>query len=339
MKKILSLSLIIFVLINFFVVDSAFAEKGDFWEKHKGEFENYPDSYTDVVKVFDSETMTFHCGTFSIDCKIQALQYGIALGFANFVATGTQVLVLDPETIVKDQGFVKYKNYLKDLSTTMLALFLVWQIMIMVARRFGDPDDYPQAMSNKLFLVVSGAIFLGLYEPIFTYILKIQNLAVTNLLEAGLDKDQLFLMIFLYSPDYSIVFGIFVGLINIIFLLALIYRFVAFGFFYVVGPIAIPTIVNEEFNYFQVWLRAIVNNLVTLFLQTLAFVLALASMTGQLGFVKNLPHGVDVVVGFLLAIVFCFFALVIPSYLGNLGASTGTGRTLGKLIRYSVIRR
>ena len=64
MKKILSLSLIIFVLINFFVVDSAFAEKGDFWEKHKGEFENYPDSYTDVVKVFDSETMTFHCGTF-----------------------------------------------------------------------------------------------------------------------------------------------------------------------------------------------------------------------------------------------------------------------------------
>ena len=255
------------------------------------------------------------------------------------MATGTQVLVLEPETIVKDQGFVKYKNYLKDLSTTMLALFLVWQIMIMVARRFGDPDDYPQAMSNKLFLVVSGAIFLGLYEPIFSYILKIQNLAITNLLKAGLDKDQLFLMIFLYSPDYSIVFGIFVGLINIIFLLALIYRLVAFGIFYVVGPIAIPTIVNEEFNYFQVWLRAIVNNLVTLFLQTLSFVLALASMTGQLGFVKNLPHGVDVVVGFLLAIVFCFFALVIPSYLGNLGASTGTGRTLGRLIRYSVIRR
>ena len=338
MKKTLLILLILLISFNF-ISKSAFAEKGDFYERHESEFESYPDSYKDIVKKFDSETMTFDCGGLEIDCKIQSIQYSFALGLANFVSVGAKILVLEPDTIVKDKGFVKYKNYLKDLSTTMLSLFLIWQIMIMVARRFGDPDDYPQAMNNKLFLVVSGAIFIGLYEPIFSYILKIQNLAVNNLLDSGLSEDQLFLMIFLYSPSYSIIYGIFVGLINIVFVLALTYRFIAFGFFYVVGPIAIPTIVNEEFNYFQLWLRAIVNNLVTLFLQTLAFVLGLSAITGEMGFVAGLPTGVDVVVGFIVAIGFCFFALVVPSLLGNLGASTGTGRTLGKIVRYSVIRR
>ncbi|MCM3405458.1 conjugal transfer protein TrbL family protein [Cytobacillus oceanisediminis] len=340
MKKIV-LSFLLTLVFLISIVPPAFAETGDFYEKHESEFEKfgYSESYKDFIKKFDSESLTFDCGKFDIDCKLSSIQYSLALGFSNFVATGTQALVLDPDSIVKDKGFTKYKDYLKDLSDIMLAIFIVWQIMIMVARRYGDPDDYPQAMNNKLFLIVSGAIFLGLYEPIFSYILKIQNMATTNLLQSGLQRDDLFLMIFLYSPQYSIVFGLFVGIINIIFLIALIYRFVAFAFFYIVGPVAIPTIVNEEFNYFQIWIRAIVNNLVTLFLQSLAFVISLASITGQLDFTKNLPMGVDMVIGFLLACVICLFALVIPSYLGNLGASTGTGRTLGKLIRYSVIRR
>ncbi|MEK5105014.1 conjugal transfer protein TrbL family protein [Cytobacillus sp. FSL M8-0252] len=339
MKKVIPLSLIVVLIFSIFTTTTAFADKGEFYEKYEDEFSDMPKGYQEFIEKFDADTMEFDCGKLDVVCIANSWQYNFALGFANFVALGTKVLVLEPETIVTDEGFTKYKNYLKTLSTIMLSLFLVWQIMIMVAKRFGDPDDYPQAMSNKLYLVVSGGILLGLYEPIFSYILRIQNLAISNLLESGLQRDDLFVMIFKYSPNFSIVFGIFVGLINIVFLLAIIYRFVAFGFFYVVGPIAIPTIVNEEFNYFQIWLRAIVNNLVTLFLQTLAFVLSLASMTGQLGFVKGLPPLVDMVVGFLLAIVFCFFALVIPSYLGNLGASTGTGRALGKLVRYSVLRR
>lgn len=339
MKKIIMCFFVAFLVI--FPNQSVHAKTGDFYEKHKKEFEQgiYSKSYIETVKKYDSKTNSFSCGFTQITCHFHSQQLGIALGMANFVTEATKILVLNPESIVKDSGFTKYKKYLDGLSTTMLSLFLVWQIMVMIARRLGDPDDLPQTMNNKLFQTVVGGIFLGLYSPIFTYILKIQEYAVSNLLSAGLEKDQLVKMIFLYTPNYSIMFGIFVGLINIIFLLALVYRFVAFGFFYVVGPVAIPTIVNEEFNYFQIWLRAIVNNLVTLFCQTLAFVLSIAALTNQLDFTKNLPMGADVVVGFVLACVFCFFALVIPSYLGNLGASTGTGRSLGRVVRLAVLRR
>ncbi|QII26982.1 hypothetical protein G3M81_23110 [Bacillus paralicheniformis] len=341
MKKIIPCFFIVLLLFTTCVGEPAYAKTGEFYEKYEKEFDKFKfsDNYKDIVKSFDADTMSFDCGFTEITCHIMSMQMSVALGFANFVAEGTKILVLNPESIVTDSGFKKYKNYLDDLSTIMLSLFLVWQIMVMVARRYGDPDDLPQTINTKIFQTVVGAIFLGLYSPIFTYILKIQNMAVSSLLSAGLDRDQLFLQIFLYTPNYSILFGILVGLVNIIFLLALVYRFVAFGFFFVVGPVAIPTIVNDEFNYFQIWLRAIVNNLVTLFCQTLIFVLAIAAMTNQLDFTKDLPYGVNVVVGFILSIVFCFFALVVPSYLGNLGASTGTGRTIGRVVRLAILRR
>ncbi|MCM3227556.1 conjugal transfer protein TrbL family protein [Terribacillus saccharophilus] len=338
MKKFTPFLLIALLLTVLVLPSNVYAKEGDFWDDHKEEFEDYPDNYTYMIKHFDPDTNEFDCGLTKIYCHINSISFKIALGFTNFVADGTKLLVLDPDSIVMDSGFTKYKNYLDDLSTIMLSIFLVWQIMVMVARRFGDPDDLPETLNNKIFATVVGAIFLGLYPSIFAQILKIQDMAISNLLESGLSRDQLYLMVFKYSPDYSIMFGIFVGLINIIFLIALVYRFVAFGFFYVVGPVAIPTIVNDEYNYFQIWLRAIINNLVTLFCQTLAFVLSLSSLTGELGFIKGLPIGIQPPASFLLATVFCFFALVIPSLLGNMGASTGTGRSLAKVLRYSLRR-
>jgi hypothetical protein len=343
MKKIILAIFSIFIVAMVTLPTFASAEKGDFYDDNKKKIDERFDGDKDAIKfikAYDPSTNNFDCGITEISCHVMGTYYEMALGFANFVSQGTKVLVLEPDAIVKDKAFTTYKGYLKDLSTIMLSTFLLWQVIILTARRFGDPDDYPQALNGKIFSVVAGALFLGLYEIIFSNILEIQHMAVSAILESGLDKKQLYLMIFLNSPDYSIVYGFFVGIVMIVFLIALIYRYVAFGFFYVVGPVAIPTIVNEEFNYFNVWLKAIVNNLVTLFCQSICFALALSAMLGKMNFVEGLPgYGVQTVVGFLLALVFCFFALAIPSILGNLGASTGTARSLTKVVRYSMMRR
>lgn len=321
--------------------DFTYAEKGDFYKKHESELNKIPmgDDYIETLKAYDSTTNSFECGTFDINCKIHSSQLSWSLGLSNFVADGTQLLVLNPEMITKDEAFVKYKNYLSELSTSMLVLFLVWQVMAMMVRRYGDPDDYPSAMNQKLVAVVVGGIFLGLYEPIFNYILTIQHDVTSAILTSGFDREQISLMVFMYTAEYSVFFTLFVAIIYIVFIIALVYRFVSLGFFYVVGPIAIPTMLNEEFNYFQIWLRYIVNNIITLFLQSLCFALAIAATTNQFSFTKNLPYGVDIAAGFLLAAVFCFFALVVPGILGNLGSSTGTGRTIGRIARYAVMKR
>lgn len=339
--KLLHKVLLVFLIFSIITPQNGFAKEKDFYKKHKKQFDKViiSESYLDTIKSYDSETNEFNCGMIDVDCRLTAFQLKWATGLAIFIADGTKLLVLSPDMITKDNGFVKYKNYLQGLSTGLLVLFMLWQIMAMMMRRFGDPDDYPSAMNQKLLNVFVGAAFLGLYQPIFDMILTVQHDITSAIISSGIDKDSILLMMMLYTPKYSIFFTLFIGIINIVFLIALVYRFVALGFFYVVGPAAIPTIVNEEFNYFSVWWRYIINNIVTLFAQSLCFTLSLASMTGQFTFTKNLPAGIDVVAGFLLSIVFCFFALVIPSILGNLGSSTGTGRTLGRIARYAVIRR
>lgn len=332
---------IVLLLLSIFSPVSTFAEKGDFYEKHKSEFDrlNLPDEYIDTMKAYDYETNSFECGMTKIACKLSAFQLGWGTGLAKFSAQAVQGILMDPQQITKDPAFVRFKGYFDSMSTTLLTLFLIWQIMVMMMRRFADPDDYPQAMNQKMLQVLGGGILLGLYSTIFTQILWLQNEMTSAVLTSGVSEEQLVLMVLLYSPGYSILFSIAMALIFIVYSVAILYRFVSLGFFYAIGPVAITTIVNEEFNYFQIWLKFIVNNVVTLFLQSMAFAFSVAAMTQQFAFTKSLPNGLDVVGGFILAMVFCFFALVIPSILGNLGSSTGTGRLLGRVTRYAVMRR
>ncbi len=341
MKKFLAVILVAFIA-TFALTPVSLAKEGDFYDRHKDEFDKAPflgENYIKTIKKYDDVTNSFECSSIDIGCKLVAFELGWATGLAKFASQATSTLVMNPETITKEEGFVKYKNYLGSLSSGMLVLFMIWQIMVMMMRRFGDPDDYSSAMNQKLLQVFVGGILLGLYEPFINLILTIQHEATSSVLTSGVSEDQLLLQVMLYSPQYSIFFGIAMALIYIVFFIAIVYRFIAFGFFYAVGPIAIPTIVNEEFNYFSVWLKYIVNNVVTLFLQSLAFALAVSAMTGQFSYTKNLPYGVDVIVGFSLAIVICFFALVVPSILGNMGSSTGTGRMMGRVVRYAVMKK
>lgn len=329
------------LLLVFMMPQSAFADKGDFYNKYKDKFDDapLPEEYIDVIKVFDSETNSFDCGTFDVYCKSASISLSWSTGLANFVSGGLTLLVLDPGMITKDATFIRYRDYFQELSTGMLVLFMVYQIMMIVIRRYGDSDDYGQALNQKILLVFSSAMFLALYESIFTFILSIQNEVTSAILKTGFTRDDLLLMMLIYSPQYSIFFALFIGIIFIIFLIALLYRFVSLGFFYAVGPVAIPTMLNDEFNYFQIWLKYIVNNIVTLILQSIAFVMSIAAMTGQFSFSKNLSYGVDIIAGFLLTIVLCFFALVIPGILGGLGSSTGTGRAVGRIARFAVTKR
>lgn len=109
------------------------------------------------------------------------------------------------------------------------------------------------------------------------------------------------------------------------------YRFVLFGLLYVVGVLAIPTILNDEYNYFSLWIRQLINNGVTLFLQALSFSLGFQAL------LKNSEFGQGAF--FSVAMAFFILALTIPGILGQLGASSGSGRAIGTLVRYVARKR
>src|SRR5699024_4555565 len=57
------------------------------------------------------------------------------------------------------------------------------------------------------------------------------------------------------------------------------YTFALIGLFYVVGPVAVVTMVNDEYNMFTMWLRTIIARFVTLSAQGLCVILSFSYAT------------------------------------------------------------
>lgn len=327
------------LMVSMFLLSSiGHAETGDFYKKYKSEFDKV-EPYVgktyinDFVKKYDSKYNTFDCGKLNFDCQIMAQQYKLGLNIASYSAQFMKVIVKDPDELVKDKGLNRFKGYLTTLANSLLPLFLIWHMMVMALRRLGDPDDYHQAMNQKLVSVFAGAAMLGLYQPMFSLILQVQNDVLNGILGKPIDVDTLKLMLFSWGPQYSLVIFLFVFFAIIVFGLALLYRFVALAFMFMVGPLAIATILNDEFNYFSVWIKYIINNIVTFSLQAIAYVLCLQILTGENSYVMSFNFLLQPVMAVSLTLVVTFFSLTIPFILGNLGSSSGTGRSIGRVAR------
>ncbi|MDI3236187.1 hypothetical protein QK289_14325 [Exiguobacterium antarcticum] len=340
-KKIFSVMLLLFLVFN---TSSAFAKEGDFYKKHKKKFDEAQEDYLsetyidDVVKKYDSKTNTFECGTFNFTCFSTAPVYEAGLSFTNMAYGLMKNVVKDPQMIIDDKGINEFKKGLTTLSWTLLPLFLFWHIAVMAMRRFGDPDDYAQAINERVIALFSAASFLALYNSIFEMILNIQAWFLTDILNSGLSQDALKLTLFLWSPQYSIIIVLFILLCLIVFGLAVLYRFVALAFMFMVGPLAVVTMMNEEFNYFKVWLRYIISNIVTFVLQAMAFVMCMQALTGKSGYVNAFTPEYQAVMAIAYVIVLSFFSLSIPFLLGNMGSSSGVAKTFGRISRVALKR-
>jgi len=340
-KKLFSVLLLFFLVFN---TSSAFAKEGDFYKKHKKEFDAAEKDYLsesyidDVVKKYDSKTNEFECGTFNFTCFSTAPVYKAGLSFTNVAYGLMKNVIKDPDMIMEDKGINEFKKGLTTLSWSLLPLFLFWHVSVMAMRRFGDPSDYASALNERIISLFSAASFLALYNSLFEMILNVQAWFLTDILKAGLSQDALKLTLFLWSPQYSIILVLFILLCLIVFGLAVLYRFVALAFMFMVGPLAVATMMNEEFNYFKVWLRYVYSNVITFILQAMAFVMCMHALTGKSGYVSSFAPEYQAVMAIAYVIVLSFFSLSIPFILGNMGSSSGVAKTIGRVSRVAFKR-
>jgi hypothetical protein len=323
---------------------SVYADEGDFYNRNKDAFKPYENVIgkkyiDDIVKKYDYESNSFNCGTLNFSCNAVSIFYPSIIGITNIIAEQIKILIRDPDKITKDPGLTKFKGYLTTLSYSVLPLFLIWHMMVMAMRRLGDPDDYQQAMNQKLLGVFAGAAFLGLYNQVFNIIMTLQNGMLNGIIKEAANRESLAVMIFTWGPKHSIIVLLIVIVAMFIFGLALMYRFVALSFMFMIGPLAISTILNEEFNYFTIWWKYIINNMVTFVIQAIAYAYAMQVLTNQNAYVRSFPLVTQPSVAISMALVITFFALTIPSLLGNLGNSTGTGRSIGRVAKVMLMRR
>lgn len=309
------LSMILFVNMD----KVAFADTGDFYEKYEQEFKDRKISkdFEKILEKYDYDTNTFECGKFDVNCMWQGGVYQGAIGLVKVTYKTIEDLAFDPTDITENVDFKKYKNGFSTLSNVILMIFILWHAMSIVAQSYADPEGGGVALNQKLVKLLAIGIVLFNYEEFFTYILKIISIAFKAVLKDPVSMEKVVLMVF-YNTLYGYFVGLIVAFILAIFAIAFTYRFALYGFLYVTGVIAIPTAMNNEYDYFSVWLRQMVNNGITLVLQALTF---------SLGF-NALIKGT-----FVLSVSFFILSLAVPSILGQLGASSGSGKAIGSVAR------
>lgn len=337
LKEIFKYLMIPFVAIFLFNTfsNTVNAEEGDFYKRKKAviekELAGKPYENTrDMIKSYDSKTNTFNCGTFDIACEIHSLTLSMEIGMVAKAHETISNMIVKPSAITGNSVFKGYKNGLASFATTMLAIFLMWQVMKIVASRYADSSDGTVAINDKLLMVLTCGILLGIYDDFFIWVLQFQEVVVNAVMNDPFKKDDLIMIIFLNHFGYGFLMAVIIGAVLFVFSIAYMYRFVLFGLLYVVGVVAIPTGVNDEYNYFSLWLKTLINNGVTLFLQSLCFSIGFQALIKNNIFSKGASMSV--------ALAFFILALAVPSILGQMGASSGSGRAIGTVVRQAMRR-
>lgn len=322
-----------------------FAEEGEFYddviekyqEERSADEEDIEilENYMEIIGLdkYDYESNTIDCSWYDVTCHVNGnfiftnmvglVKAGtnqidnIISGFSNFDQT-------DDETIQN------YKNAFGSLSLTMAAIFLLYQAMRITMLYIGESDEGMNILYEKLWSVFAIGILLAFYDEIYDWILVLIHEMSVAITSTAIDAKDVAISLVVNGALYGIILALFLAVILIVFALAYLYRFALFTLLFVTGVIAIPTMLNDTYNFFSLWLRTIVSNGLTFILQTLCYALGFNQLT-------SLASG-----SFMYAIAFFILALSVPGILNQFGASSGSGRALASgaktVMRYAARR-
>lgn len=339
-KKIIILSMLV-VIMTFMGSNVAFADETQFYndviEKYKDARDPSPEQVKylkDYMKNIGLDTYeygsnTVDCSWYDVTCHVNGSF--LFTNMVGLVKAGVQQLediVIEPKDITtKDFDVWLYMYNFKQLGWTMAAIFLMYHVVKTIALYMGESDEGMNVLQEKIWKIITVGILLGIYTQFFEWMMKFEQYAVTDIMNTNPNWREIAISLAVNSPAYGIILSLFLAVIIIVFAFAYLYRFALFTLLFVTGVIAIPTMLNDQFNFFSVWLRTMISNIITFTLQTLCFALGFSQLV-------SLEFG-----SMFYGIAFFILALTIPAILGQLGASTGSGRAVASGAKRLVIRR
>ncbi|GGJ77394.1 conjugal transfer protein TrbL family protein [Virgibacillus salexigens] len=274
---------------------------------------------------YNYESNSIDCSWYDVSCHVNG-----SFIFTNMV--GMMKLGIDQIQRIMDSGFnitgsdaTDFKDAFKSLSWIMAAIFLMYQAMKITILYIGDSDDGMNVLQEKLWTVLASGILLGVYPQFYDWIVKLIETVNQAILTEQIKEKEIAISLAVNGHFYGIIIALFLAVILVVFAISFFYRFALFTLLYVTGVIAIPTMLNDTFNLFQVWLKTLVNNFITLTLQIVCFTLGFNQLA-------SLQKGTVI-----YSIAFFILALSVPAILGQFGASTGSSRAMSSGAK-SVIR-
>lgn len=290
----------------------------------------------DKAKAYDTSTGKLKVGKFDAEGHVNNIFLSVGKFLVQSSTEPLQKFTLKPSEILDSPSASPLKSAFNNVTDILLALFLIFQLSKIMLSRAIDIGYNGQLIYDKLFKTIVAVILIGLYDPIFKLILSFQYLLVTPILKSIDISDNMAGIIALRglivdSTGMIIILPL-TGILLIVVTLSLFYSLAMLIILYIVGPVAITTMVNEDMDFYSLWLRKVVSRVLTLMLQSLCIAMCFATLF------RVTFSSAETLTDLMLGLAFLFVALSIPKLLENFGDSSGAGRSTMLFMR-SVGRR
>lgn len=328
-------ALVLLVLFVSLAPVFVFAEEGDFMEETIQEYsktegvkeqdikntESYMKNVLYLEK-YNYETNQFDCKWHEIGCHTNSFLFTTVSGFVFGAIDSFSKFQLDPDFITGNPIYEGYMLNFKSLAWTIAAIFILWQTLKIIILYSGNGEEGMNSLYDKLVAVIAGGILLGVYAQFFDWLLELTHLLTETMLTSPVTHYDVMQVMAVNSVGYGLILMIVVSAILFVFFLSILYRTVLFVILYITGVLAVPTIVNDQYNFFNLWLKTVVSNILTLTIQLLCFVLGIKTLV-------SLESG-----NMIIGMVFFIVGLSIPTLLSQFGASTGSAKAVGSSVKY-----
>jgi|SRR5699024_5619250 len=309
--------------------------KKKFYNAYKDEFDEMAETtpggqvYVDLIKKFDYNKGSFDCGMTNVLCHITNVVYVAGTSVINFLMAPMEKLAIEPEKILQDDTFNKFKSNFKTFTQSLLGVFILFQLMKIYVFRMTNHADTIGVMNEKIIKIIMAGVFLFSYDLFFKFILTIQYRVNYGIFSYVSNSNQIsndLMLKFLLTPNGSIfvlLIILYAVLLAVLFF-QMAYTFALIGLFYTVGPVAIVTMVNDEYNMFSMWLKTIIARFLTLALQGLTVMLSFSYASSMDAIFSQDP--LTSAFQKVISLAFLVVGISLPGLLKEFGNSSGSGR-------------
>lgn len=329
------ISLLVLLLILTLFPGLVFGEEGNFMEETITEYSETEgvkeqdiknaESYMEDVlylEKYDYETNQFDCKWHEVGCHTNSFLFTTVSGFVYGAIDSFSKFQIDSGFVIGNPVYEGYMLNFKSLAWTIAGIFILWQTIKIVILYSGNGEEGMNSLYDKLIAIITGGILLGVYGQFFDWLLELTHLLTETMLTSPVTHYDIMQVMAVNSVGYGLILMVVVSAILFVFFLSVLYRSVLFVILYITGVLAIPTIVNDQYNFFNLWLKTVVSNILTLIIQLLCFVLGIKTLV-------NLQGG-----NMVLGMIFFIVGLSIPTLLNQFGASTGSAKAVGSSVKY-----
>ncbi|WP_153251665.1 conjugal transfer protein TrbL family protein [Priestia megaterium] len=283
------------------------------------------------------------CSTLDVSCHFDNLIISFTYTANQLFESMLTTFVINPTEITGDATIDRFYVGFQGLTGVLLVCFFIFKLLQGLTLQMTENDNYLIKEAIKRAIVAS--IFVIGMKEVFTKSLEAQKYIIQGIAANHDPSATGLLHLLALSPTGM--FALMTLLYSILFLvigIQYVIRWAELSLMYVLLPVVVPTIMNDEHNYFSSWVRQFIVILATQCIQTLLIAIMFRLQeSSELFNVSNVSDFGKNIKPFIFSFGYAWLIYKTPAFVKELTYSTGASSAgkagASKVLTYLMFRR